>query len=125
MKNNANPWQWYLKSFLWIYIIFTGIIAFVAYAGLDKEPRHTVLVIKTTLCSISGPMTGAIARDYQSCCLKFCQGMLKKALPILLLGLTACIFIPSNRRWIGRTVWVLSWLVWFFFGLISMLHAIS
>jgi hypothetical protein len=125
MKDNTNPWQWYLKSFLCIYIIFTGIIAFVAYTGLDKRPEHTVLVIKTTLCSISGPMAGAIARDCQSCCLKFCQDMLKKALPILLLGLTVCFFIPPSKRWLERTVWVLSWIIWFFFGLISMLHAIS
>jgi len=125
MKCNANPWQWYLKSFLWIYIIFTGIIAFVAYAGLDKGPRHTTLVIKTTLCSIAGPMTGAVARDYQSCCLKASQDMMKMALPILFLGLTACFFIPPSKRWLERTTWVFSWIVWFFFGAFSAFVAME
>lgn len=119
---------WHLKSFLWIYILFTAIIAFIAYSGIDRNSDHMKLFIQTTLGSISGPMVGAISRGFQGCCLKCSLNVMKLALPILTIGIGLQFLNFPDRKWIhitSRTIWVLSWVAWFFLGIATFGHALT
>ena len=125
-KNNLN--KRHLKSFLWIYGVFTILIAIVAYTGLDRDDGHTVLVIKSTACSVTGAMVCAISRAFQPCCLEFSLSVIKIAASLLLLGIIPqFINAPDKKpiRIIRGGFWIFGWFAWFFLGLISMIHAIS
>lgn len=125
-KNNLCAWH--LKSFLWIYFIFTAIIAFMAYSGIDQHHDHTKLFLQTTLGSISGPMIGAISREFQGCCLKCSLNVMKLALPILLFGTGLQFLNLPDRRWIGipvRGVWICAWITWFLLGIATFGHALT
>lgn len=124
-RNNLS--RWHLKSFLWIYFIFTGIIGYIAYAGIDPHHEHTKLFLLTTLGSITGPMVGAISRDFQGCCLHFSLNVMKLAAPILFFGI-ALQFIPfPDNRWIKkivRGIWISAWILWFLLGIATFGHAL-
>ena len=68
-KNNFT-WA-HLIVFLVIWSTFTVFSFLIADRGLDKGPDHTRQVVQTTLATIAGPMTGAVSRNLQSCCLEF------------------------------------------------------
>ncbi len=57
-------------AFLAIWLCFTALTYWIADHGIEQYD-HTKLVFLTTLGTILGPMTGAISRDCQSCCLAF------------------------------------------------------
>lgn len=124
-RNNLS--KWHLKSFLWIYVIFTAFIAFLAYSGIDKHGDHTKLFIQTTVGSISGPMIGAISREFQGCCLRCSLNVMKIAAPVLLLGIILqFVRFPEKKR-IRNTVrgcWAFSWVMWFLLGIATFGHAL-
>lgn len=68
----VNP---FTKKHLWVFLGLLPAAAvlnyFVVNAGIDKGPEHQRQVIATTLATIPGPMTGAVARDFQGCCTRF------------------------------------------------------
>jgi hypothetical protein len=125
-KNNLS--RWHLRSFLWIYVIFTILISFIAYMGIDKHDNHTALFILTTLGSISGPMVGAISREFQSCCLTFSLDVMMVAAPILFLGILLQWIRFPDKKWIRkilRGIWVFAWISWFLLGIFTFGHALS
>lgn len=120
--------RWHLKSFLWIYVLFTIVIAYCAYQGITEQgSKHTELFILTTLGSITGPMIGAISREFQGCCLGASQSAMKLAAPVLLLGILLQTINFPKKKWIRistRVIWVLSWIFWFLIGLLTFGHAL-
>jgi len=96
--------------------------------GLDEGDNHSTMVFLTTLASITGPMTGAISRGSQGCCLEFSLTLLPYCGGILLMGI-----IPQFVKWPFQrfapacryTLWILGWSGWFLSGIISFGHALS
>jgi hypothetical protein len=50
-------------------LVFSGFTLFLVCHPKNNEGFANIVV--TTLATVSGPMVGAVARDCQSCCLKF------------------------------------------------------
>jgi hypothetical protein len=123
----------FTKVHLWV---FMGILAvatvfnfFVVNEGIDHGPEHTRQVIVTTLATVTGPMTGGIARDLQSCCVKFSLWVLLVfSGPALLVGIIMQLIpLPFQKgaRVFRMFFWVASLLLWFLGGLISYGHALE
>ncbi len=105
--------------------------AFIFWAFLIVgSSQHSDRVLVTTVGTISGPMVGAIARNFQPCCLTCSLTILPYSSIILLLGISAQ-FLNLTR--LGRTVaavlrivmWIIGWLGWFLGGTVSFVHAVS
>ena len=89
---------------------------------------HQGLIFLTTLSTILGPMTGAIARNCQSCCLAFSLSLLPYCGAFLIAGtLPQFIKLPFSRgaSALRMTMWVLSLLGWFLGGIVSYGHALN
>jgi len=115
-------------------LILAGFIlvfsAFTAFA-LSRQPisdRRDNWNVAATSLTVAGPLTGAIARHFQDCCLKFSLGLAPYCAGFLLMG-TLCQIIPlpfqKGRVPFRITAWVLGLLGWFMGAPISFLHALS
>lgn len=107
---------------------FTILTYMAVSSGLTNASQERGLVVITTLGTISGPMTGAISRRYQSCCLQASLALL----PYAAVGLMVGVFfqwlpLPDRIGWQGLRlgVWGLGWFVWFASGMLSFAHALS
>jgi hypothetical protein len=114
----------HLVSWLVLWLIFTCLTFAATSEGLtDKR-----CVLPTTLASIVGPMTGAISRGNQGCCLEFSLWLLPYAAACVAVG-TAVQFAPTPKHWAAEVVrvglWTLGWFGWFASGIISLGHAMS
>jgi hypothetical protein len=81
-----------------------------------------------TVGAISGPFTGAIARNSQSCCLQFSRSLLPYCGSFLGAGvLFQLVPLPFQRfaSGIRLTVWCVGLLGWFGGALVSFAHALS
>jgi hypothetical protein len=126
----SQKWPWrrlslaHLATFLVIWGGFTLLVWWATSEGLSDKSY----VPQATLATILGPLTGAISRDGQGCCLEFSLWLLPFALcgPILA---TAVQFAPAPRHVaidLARlTVWSIGWVVWFGSGIVSLGHALS
>lgn len=114
----------HVAIFAAIWLLFAIVTFFITNAGLDDKGR----VLLTTAGTVLGPMTGALARDWQSCCLQFSLGLLPYCGPALI-GAVAFQFIPlplkRGATAIRLTVWTMGLLVWFMGGIVSFGHALS
>ncbi len=106
---------------------FTAVTLLATSTGGDKGSEHNLRVAQAMLGSITGPLTGAIVRGCQSCCLRFSLHIMAYCAPVLLLGVLAQLLCLPDRRWvraIRMALWVLGWLVWFLGGILSFGHAL-
>jgi hypothetical protein len=114
--------------FLAMLIVFTVLNFFAANAGIDDGGEHTQQVIMTTLATGLGPMTGAIARDFQGCCVRFSfLVLLYFSGPGLLIGaLLQVVKLPftKGQAFVRMFFWVIGLLMWFLGGFISYGHAL-
>jgi hypothetical protein len=81
-----------------------------------------------TLATITGPFTGAIAQNGQSCCLDFSLRLALFWGPALALGILAQLVpVPFARRReaMRLAAWTAGWLVWLLAGPASLLHGLS
>jgi hypothetical protein len=96
--------------------------------GIDGGSGKWQTVIITTLMTISGPLTGAVSRGWQHCCLTFSVSLLPWCLPPMIAAFALQQFWRPHSG-IGEVVrvvaWGLAWAGWFFAGFISFLHALS
>ena len=112
-------------SFLGIFLLFTTL-AVVAVTGGSKGGGTNV--IGGILAVITGPFVGAVARNFQSCCLECSVQLMWYCAPVLLLGIALQWVKIQNRtrEFVFKTVvWVLGWLAWFGGGLVSYIHAFN
>lgn len=116
----------------WVFLLFlivcTVLNFFVLDAGVDDGEDHSRQVLVTTLATISGPMTGAIARDFQGCCTRFSvRVLLIISGPALVLStFMQVIRLPFRKgQGIVRMIfWVIGLLLWFLGGFASYGHAL-
>lgn len=115
--------------------VFAGLLALFSVltylgtnAGLDQGPEHMKRVWQATAGTICGPLTGAISRGLQGCCLEFSLMLMKWCAPVLLLGVLAQFVGKGGGKWAyaaRMSLWVAGWLMWFLGGIASFGHALS
>ncbi|MCY2992375.1 MAG: hypothetical protein NTY19_31495 [Planctomycetota bacterium] len=117
----------HLFVFLGIWLGFTALTYWIAEHGIEQD-SHRRLVILTTLGTILGPMTGAISRNCQSCCLAFSLSLLPYC-GAFMVGGTLPLFIklPFSRgaSALRMVLWVMGLLGWFLSGIVSHGHALN
>lgn len=117
----------HLFVFLGIWLCFTALTYWIAEHGIEQD-SHGRLVLLTTLGTILGPMTGAISRDCQSCCLAFSLSLLPYCAAILILGAVPLFVKLPFRRGafaLRMVLWIVGLLGWFLGGIVSFGHALS
>ena len=117
----------HLYLFLGFYLAFAAVTFFVLNAGSVSDRRENAIAA-ATIGVVSGPFTGAIARHFQSCCLRFSVAILPYSAAILGAGvLFQVVPLPFQRlaRATQLTLWCLGWLGWFGGALVSFAHALS
>jgi len=105
-----------------------GLLTFLAVSSGSPSDVRQRPVALTTLATIAGPFTGAIARDGQSCCLDVSRTLAVYLAPFLAAGLLAPALIPaptSGGRALRLALWTAGWFVWLAGGPVSMLHALN
>ena len=63
--------KWHLITFVVMLGVFMILTFLITNAGVDEGLDHNARVLETTLGTITGPLTGAISRGFQRCCLEF------------------------------------------------------
>ena len=121
-----SAWHAWVAAALWL--VFSGLTLFIVLSALDRAPDRPRTVAATTAATVLGPMTGAVSRDFQGCCLKFSLWLVPWCLGALLAGVAVQFVVPP-RGAVTRTVRVLAWaaglVVWFGGGIVSFGHALS
>lgn len=116
----------HLWVFLGIWACFTGWTYWIAEHGIEQD-NHSRLVALTTCGTILGPMTGAISRNCQICCLNFSLGLLPYCAAFLILGtIPSFLRLPFRRgaSALRMAMWAVGLLGWFLGGIMSFFHAL-
>ena len=113
-----------------LWIAFGILDAIIAGAGLTglTDPERMLRASMTGLAAIAGPMTGAVARDFQGCCLWFSLTVMPFAAigPVIALAIQFLVPARSTVLIVVRLMaWTIGWLVWFGSGILSLGHALS
>jgi hypothetical protein len=91
-------------------------------------PYRPVRVVMTTAATVLGPMTGAVSREFQSCCVRFSLSLLPYCLPALAAAAGVQWLVPPGGWFRGAvrvTAWTGGLLVWFGGGILSLGHALG
>lgn len=126
MKNRLT--KTHASIFAVMLVIFTILTFLITNEGVDHDSEHNTRVFFTTLGTITGPLTGAISRGFQSCCLRFSLTVMAYCALPLLLGVGLQFLHPGERKWlrvVRMSAWIVGWLAWFLGGIFSFLHALS
>lgn len=119
--------RWHIVILVVMWMMSTMLTLTIVATGLSSSPEKSRRVWMTTAATPLGPMTGAISRGGQSCCLAASLSLLAYCGPALgIAALIQCIDFP-NTRWIrgGKLVaWAAGLLVWFGGGILSLGHAV-
>lgn len=119
---------WLLLGILFLMLAgFMGLTAMAVWSGsvgdVSQRPK-----LATTLATISGPFTGAIARNGQGCCLANSTRLAVFLAPVLAVGLAVPICLAGAgalRRGAKIGLWTVGWFLWLAGGPISFLHAFN
>src|SRR6478735_5093224 len=123
-KKRPSRARWYIL--LGLLAPFTALTYLAVSSGSPGDVRDRPVAL-TTLATITGPFTGAIARHGQSCCLQFSLRLAAICGPVLTLGLIAqAVPLPFGRgqHAVRLVFWTLGWFVWLFSGHVSFMHAL-
>lgn len=124
LVNGFGRTQGYMA--LGLLVLFSGFTLFLVCQPKNKE--GVAIIVGTTLATATGPMVGAVARNCQSCCLKFSLSLLPWSGAFLATGiLFQFVPLPFQRfaKALRLTMWVLGLLGWFGGGVVSFAHAFS
>lgn len=117
----------HLHVFLGFYLAFGALTFFALWEQSPSDWRENWNVAATVGC-LSGPFTGAIARQFQGCCLEFSLGLLPYCAAFLLGGFAFQV-VPIPFRSIERPARLVMWCIglfgWFGGGMASFAHALS
>jgi hypothetical protein len=126
-KRRTRPSRTRLWILLTLLAPFTILTHLAVHSGSPGDVRERPVLL-TTLATITGPFTGAIARNGQSCCLGFSLRLARFCGPALALGVLAQLVpVPfaRGREAVRLAAWTAGWLVWLLAGSASLLHALS
>ena len=117
----------HLYVFLGFYLAFAALTFFALNAGSESDRRENQIAA-ATLGAVSGPFTGAIARNFQSCCWHFSVTLFPYCAAFLGAGFVFQIVpLPFQRfeRTFRLSIWCFGLLGWFGGVVVSFLHALS
>lgn len=117
----------HLYVFLGFYLTFAALTYFALNSGSESDRRQNAIVT-ATVGAVSGPFTGAIARNFQPCCLQSSLAIFPYCAFLLGLGVLCQIVPLPFQRFAGATrltLWCIGLLGWFGGVLVSFLHALS
>lgn len=126
VSNNVT--KYHVRVFAGMLALFSTLTFLAMDAGLSPGPEHDLRVLQASVFTITGPLTGAISRGFQSCCLNCSLSLMACCAPVLVSGvLLQFIRLPDRRltRAMQMAFWILGWLVWFLGGIVSFGHALS
>ena len=115
------------RIILWVLLSLFAAFNLAAALGSEGFGRALLTALGTPL----GPLTGAISRDFQPCCLKFSLSLLPLFLPLLLVGILTQFrrdqpaSLPLRFETTHTILWASAWALWFFSGFISFAHALN
>ncbi|WP_337176810.1 hypothetical protein [Paludisphaera sp.] len=115
----------YRLSFLGLLLAFTALTFAVTSSGTPSDLARRPRVL-TTLLTVTGPFTGAIARNGQSCCLEASTRLAIWLAPALAVALVARLTLAGRggvAGAMGVALWALGWFVWLAGGIVSFGHA--
>ena len=125
-RGRLSRWHAWVAVIVWL--AFSVLTLMIVLSALDRATEKPGTVAATTAATILGPMTGAVSRDFQGCCLKNSLALLPYCLGALLVGLAVQLLVPP-RGWLTGTVRVIAWtmglVVWFGGGIASFAHALT
>src|SRR5687767_4602769 len=120
--------RWHLWTALTLWLFFSGLTLWIVAENLDNASGRTYRIALTTAGTVLGPMTGAISRDFQGCCLDFSLALMPVCGGALFVALVVQLVVPPRGAW-TRVCRVLAWtaglFVWFGGGIVSFGHALS
>jgi hypothetical protein len=111
-------------------LILISVFAVFDLVVVTKNGSLTVALL-TAAGTVLGPMTGAISRGFQSCCVRFSLHLMPYFLPFIGLAVLPQVqwsATPTERALNGGVrlgFWILGWFGWFFGGVISFGHALG
>ncbi|MEO1495939.1 MAG: hypothetical protein AAFV43_02190 [Planctomycetota bacterium] len=120
--------DWRAHSFLLLWAGFAALTLWAVLAGLDRADERPALVVATTVGTLLGPLSGAISREGQSCCVAFSLSLLPYCVAAVVVGVMAEFIAPAESRLSASVrvlAWIGGWLVWFGGGILSLGHALS
>ena len=126
LSSRFSRWHAWVAALLWLF--FSGLTLLAVLDGLDHATEKPKTVALTTAGTVLGPMTGAISRDFQGCCLKASLDLMPYCLGGLLTGLAVQLVVPARGIFTGTfrvSAWVMGLFAWFGGGMVSFAHALS
>jgi hypothetical protein len=119
----------HLWAVLALWAIATALTLLALLTGLDHPRNELPALFAATAGTVLGPMTGAIARHFQPCCLHFSLSLLPACGGALAAAAVLQLLIPPAHfllRALRLTAWALGLLAWLAGGLIALVgHALS
>lgn len=115
----------YRLSFLALLLGFSALTFAATSSGSPSDVAARPRVL-TTLLTVTGPFTGAIARGGQGCCLAFSTRLAMWLAPAPAVALAARLILGGRGGAAGAValaLWVLGWFVWLAGGIVSFGHA--
>ena len=125
-ENNFTRWHALVTCALWL--VFAALTLVIALRGLDHAAQRPLTVAATVAGSALGPMSGAISRGLQPCCLAFSLSLMPVCLTALAVATAVqVVWLPevSCLRVARLVVWSAGLLLWFGGGILSLAHALG
>ena len=125
---STRLFRWHVWTAGILCLAFGAFTLIILLTGLDRTPGRWRVIISTTAATALGPMTGAVSRDFQGCCLEFSLFLLPWCLGGLITGVAVQFIVPARGPIHGTArvvAWVTGWVVWFGGGIVSFGHALS
>ena len=125
-ENNFTRWHALVACALWL--VFAALTLVIVLRGLDHAAQRPLTVAATVAGSALGPMSGAISRGLQPCCLAFSLSLMPICLAALAVATAVqVVWLPEVSWWrVGRlVVWSAGLLLWFGGGILSLAHALG
>ena len=126
LKNNFTRWHALVACALWL--VFAALTLVIVLRGLDHAAQRPLTVAATVAGSALGPMSGAISRGFQPCCLAFSLSLMPICFAALAVATAVQVVWLPEVSWLRvarLVVWSAGLLLWFGGGILSLAHALG
>ena len=125
-ENNFTRLHAIVALALWL--AFAALTLVIVLRGLDHAAQRPLTVAATVAGSALGPMSGAISRGLQPCCLAFSLSLMPLCLAALAVATAVqVVWLPEAPWWRAARLatWAAGLLMWFGGGILSFAHALG